>query len=145
MGMGLQPIFCLYSGLRMVLRQPQAPRGSPEPRAALASVVEATVVGLGYELADCEVVQRGRLIRVFIERPGAGDDASGRVTVDDCERVTRQLQRVLEVEGIDYDRLEVSSPGLDRALKTAAQFRRFVGHDIELRVRVPVSGSSCFG
>ena len=49
------------------------------------------------------------------------------MTLDDCERVSRQLQRVLEVEGIDYDRLEVSSPGLDRPLKKPADFARFAG------------------
>jgi ribosome maturation factor RimP len=129
----------------MVLQQPQPPRGSPGPRAELAHVVEATVVGLGYDLADCEVVARGRLVRVFIERPvPAGEELSARVTVDDCERVTRQLQRVFEVEGVDYDRLEVSSPGLDRVLKTPAHFRRFVGCDVELRLRAPEGGRKRF-
>jgi ribosome maturation factor RimP len=129
----------------MVLQQPQAPRGSPVPRAELAHVVEATVVGLGYDLADCEVVARGRLVRVFIERPAsAAGEESARVTVDDCERVTRQLQRVFEVEGVDYDRLEVSSPGLDRVLKTPAHFRRFVGCDVELRLRAPEAGRKRF-
>ena len=128
----------------MVLEQPQAPRGSPLPRAALTGVVESTVSGLGYELAGCDLVQRGKLIRVFIERPAGPDDATAGITMEDCERVTRQLQRVLEVEGIDYDRLEVSSPGLDRALRTPAQFRRFVGREIELQVRVPVGGRRRF-
>jgi ribosome maturation factor RimP len=58
--------------------------------------------------------------------------------------VTRQLQRVLEVEGVDYDRLEVSSPGLDRVLKTPEQFRRFIGQEVELRLRVPLEGRRRF-
>ena len=126
----------------MVLQQPQAPRGSPVPRAELANMVETTVVGLGYDLADCEIVSRGRLVRVFMDK-AAGAVVPG-ITVDDCARVSNQLSRVLEVEGVDYDRLEVSSPGLDRALKTPAQFRRFVGHDVELRLRAPEAGRKRF-
>jgi ribosome maturation factor RimP len=145
-----------------MVQQQHAPRSSAVPRPALARVVETTVTGLGYDLADCEVVQRGRLVRVFIDRPessggavepaaehavAAGIDTRGDgsgVTVDDCERVTRQLQRVFEVEGIDYDRLEVSSPGMDRALRTPAQFRRFVGSEVEVRLRVPQDGRKRF-
>jgi len=113
-------------------------------RAALIGVVESTVAGMGYDLADCEVSMRGRLIRVFIDRLDGDAAAPVRITVDDCTRVTRQLQRVFEVEGIDYDRLEVSSPGLDRVLKTPAQFRRFAGQDVEIRLRVPESGRRRF-
>ena len=96
-------------------------------------VIESTAVGLGYELVDVELANHGRQLRVFIDRPEpeqvATTDAHGRpgVTLTDCERVTRQLQRVLEVEGIEYGRLEVSSPGLDRVLRKPADFRRFAG------------------
>jgi ribosome maturation factor RimP len=116
-------------------------------KGTLNQIVETTVTGLGYDLADCEIVSRGRLIRVFIDRlDGEGPIDAGvvRIKVEDCERVTRQLQRVLEVEGIDYDRLEVSSPGLDRVLKTVAHFRRFAGQEIELRLRIAVGGRRRF-
>jgi len=110
----------------------------------IESVLEQTVTGLGYELVNAELPARGRLVRVFIDRPeaaGSGAPAGptqGGISVEDCERVSRQLERVLAVEGFDYDRLEVSSPGLDRVLRTPAHFRRFAGSEAELRLRVPV-------
>jgi len=113
---------------------------------ALEPLVEHTVGGLGYELADFEYINGGRMLRVFIERshqlhPGLGQAG---VTVADCESVSRQLQRVFEVEGITYDRLEVSSPGLDRKLKKAADFARFTGHEARVRLRSPVNGRRNF-
>ncbi len=105
---------------------------------ALEALIEQTVNGLGYELADLEISNRGKMLRIFIEN--SLEKASVGITLDDCARVTRQLQRVLPVEGIDFDRLEVSSPGLDRKLKKAADFRRFSGHQIEVRLRVLVDG-----
>jgi len=105
--------------------------------AQLEQLLERTVAGLGCQLADFDFSNRNRLLRVFIEKAGG-------VTVDDCAAVTRQLQRVLPVEGIDYDRLEVSSPGLDRRLKKAADFARFAGHRADVRLRVPVNGRRNF-
>jgi ribosome maturation factor RimP len=121
----------------------------------IEAVLEQTVTGLGYELVDAELPARGRHVRVFIDRPEdtrpEGDrapaptgPAQGGISVEDCERVSRQLERVLAVEGFDYDRLEVSSPGLDRVLKTPAHFRRFAGHEAELRLRVPVGNRRRF-
>jgi len=72
--------------------------------------------------------------------PAATEQSARFITVDDCERVTRQLQHVLEVEGCDYARLEVSSPGLDRPLKKAADYRRFVGEQVELTLKLPFQG-----
>ena len=106
----------------------------------MEQVLEATVTALGYELVDVELAGRGHL-RVFIDHP-AVKNAS--ITLDDCELVTRQLQRVLPVEGIDYDRLEVSSPGLDRVLKKPADFRRFAGEKAEVRLRMPLEGRRRF-
>lgn len=106
------------------------------------TTIERTVTGLGYELVDVERSAAG-LLRVTIDRvPGqsypTGDAES--VTVDDCERVTRQLQYVLEVEGVPYQRLEVSSPGLDRPLKRPADYERFAGQEINLTLKVPFEG-----
>ena len=84
------------------------------------SAVERTVAGLGYELVDARTQGAGGLLRVYIDRMPADRcrrRASAFITVDDCEKVTRQLQYVLEVEGVAYERLEVSSPGLDRPLQ----------------------------
>ena len=111
---------------------------------ALESLLERTVGGLGYGLADFEYVNNGRMLRVFIEKTHEfGSDRAG-VTLADCASVSQQLQRVLEVEGIDYDRLEVSSPGLDRRLKKAADFARFAGHEVHVRLRHPVNGRRNF-
>ena len=100
--------------------------------------VETTVTGLGYDLVDTERSPRG-LLRVYIDH--LVDHAPGAyITVEDCERVTRQLQHVLEVEGCAYERLEVSSPGLDRPLKKAADYQRFVGEQIEVTLKVPFQG-----
>ena len=105
------------------------------------SAVERTVTGLGYELVDAEKGAGGLLCVLIDHLPAASADAAPRfITVDDCEKVTRQLQHVLEVEGCSYERLEVSSPGLDRPLKKAADYARFVGEQIELTLKLPFKG-----
>ncbi len=112
----------------------------------LQGLLERTVDGLGYELVSLELSNRGRMLRVFIDRPAAAspEGAAGGITVDDCARVSNQLARVLEVEDFDYDRLEVSSPGLDRPLKKEADFARFAGEQARLTLRVPVAGRRNF-
>lgn len=106
----------------------------------LHSLLEKTVVGLGYELVDIELSPRGRTIRVFIDAPAKEQG----VDVDDCAKVSNQLSRVLEVENVDYDRLEISSPGLDRVVKKAADFERFAGQDIQIKLRIPFNGRRNF-
>ena len=106
------------------------------------TTIERTVTGLDYELVDVERSAAG-LLRVTIDRiPGrtypAGDAES--VTIEDCERVTRQLQYVLEVEAVPYQRLEVSSPGLDRPLKRPADYQRFSGQDVALTRKLAFNG-----
>ena len=107
------------------------------------TVIDVTVAALGYELVEVERAAGG-LLRVTIDHPAAEGEAERFITVDDCERVTRQLQHVLEVEGLPYERLEVSSPGLDRPLKSAADFRRFLGEQIEVTLKVPFKGRKRF-
>jgi len=113
---------------------------------ALEQLLEHTVTGLGYELADFDFSNRNRFLRVFIDKLHQGQpDARGAgINVSDCETVTRQLQRVLEIEGVDYGRLEVSSPGLDRRLRRAVDFIRFAGREAQVRLRQPVNGRKNF-
>lgn len=92
--------------------------------------VEPAVAGMGYELVDVQTSNGGRMLRVFIDKPGG-------ITVGDCAAVSRQLTRVLPVEGVDFERLEVSSPGLDRPLRKAGDFSRFAGQKAEVRMRTP--------
>src|SRR5437879_12450677 len=98
--------------------------------ATLEAVVEPVVAGMGYELIDLQASNGGRLLRLFIDKPGG-------IGLEDCAAVSRQLTRVLEVEGIDYERLEVSSPGLDRPLRKEADFGRFAGTKAQVRMRTP--------
>jgi ribosome maturation factor RimP len=96
----------------------------------LENVISPVVSGMGYELVELQSGQGGRLLRLFIDKAGG-------IGVEDCAAVSRQLSRVLEVEGVDYERLEVSSPGLDRPLRKAADFARFAGHKADVRMRTP--------
>lgn len=95
---------------------------------SLEGILEPTLAGLGFELVDTQVSNRGRFVRIFMDKPGG-------ITVDDCAAVSRHLSRVFEVEGIDYDRLEVSSPGVDRPLRRPADFARFTGRRVDVRMR----------
>ena len=100
-------------------------------------LIEQAVTGLGYELVDFETSPRARLMRVFIDSPKG-------VTIDDCAAVSNHLTRLFAVENIDYDRLEVSSPGLDRPLKKPADFERFAGQEAQVRTRMPINGQRNF-
>ena len=95
-------------------------------------LVEQVVEGLGFELVEFESTPKGRLLRIFI-------DIERGITVDDCATVSNQLTRVFEVEEVDYDRLEVSSPGLDRPLRKETDFERFAGQEVQLRLRMPLN------
>lgn len=102
----------------------------------LQEVVEQTVAGMGYELVELEFAGRG-LLRVFIDAPQG-------IRVEDCEKVSNQLSHVLTVENIEYDRLEVSSPGLDRPLKKDTDFERFCGAEVSVKLRRPLDGRRNF-
>ncbi len=114
---------------------------------AWQQTVEQTVTGLGYDLVDLER-SAGGLLRVTIDwpwEPPAPDQMVPErfVTVEDCEKITRQLQYLLEVEGLEYRRLEVGSPGIDRPLRHEQDYQRFLGHlvDITLKTRIGVTGT----
>ncbi|OGT00997.1 MAG: ribosome maturation factor RimP [Gallionellales bacterium RIFCSPLOWO2_12_FULL_59_22] len=102
----------------------------------VVKLVEATVNGMGYELVDFERSGRG-LLRVFIDKPDG-------ISVDDCQAVSNQLTRLFLVENVDYERLEVSSPGLDRPLKKDADFVRFAGQKAQIKLRMPLAGRKNF-
>ncbi len=106
----------------------------------LHELIEKTVTGLGYELVDLELSPRGRVLRLFIDKL----DKLGGIDVEDCALVSHQLSRLMMVENVDYDRLEVSSPGMDRALKKVADFERFCGSEINLKLRLPMAGRRNF-
>jgi ribosome maturation factor RimP len=104
---------------------------------SLQTIVETTVSGLGYDLVEIER-SAGGLLRITIDHPWQPGGSEALVAVEDCERVTRQLQFALEVEEIDYKRLEVSSPGIDRPLRHQADLERFVGQVIDVTLKAPV-------
>ena len=91
-----------------------------------------TIAGLGYELVDVES-SRGGLLRVFIDSPRG-------ISVEDCARVSNHLTRAFAVEGVDYERLEVSSPGLDRPVKRLEDYGRFAGQKASVRLKLPLDG-----
>jgi ribosome maturation factor RimP len=95
-----------------------------------------TLAGLGYELVDVES-SRGGLLRIFIDCPHG-------ISVEDCARVSHHLTRLFAVENVDYERLEVSSPGLDRPVKRLEDFERFRGRKASLRLKLPVDGRRRF-
>lgn len=106
----------------------------------VTDIIEQAVTGLGYELVDFETSPRGRLLRVFIDIP----EHDRGVSIDDCTAVSNHLTRLFAVENVDYDRLEVSSPGLDRLLKKPSDFMRFAGETVQLRLRLPVDNQRNF-
>lgn len=105
--------------------------------------IEQTVTGLGYDLVDIERTTGG-LLRVTIDMPYVSD-AEQFINAEDCEKVTRQLQFVLEVEGAAYSRLEVSSPGIDRPLRGEKDFERFSGELIDLTLKAPIGVAATAG
>ncbi len=105
----------------------------------LPTLITTAVEQLGFELVDLEISNRGKLLRVFIDKLKPVD-IKDTVNIDDCSLVSNQLGNLLAVENdIDYDRLEVSSPGMDRVLKTEANFIRFIGERATVKLRVAVS------
>ncbi len=100
----------------------------------LGELLERTLPPMGYELVDWESSPGGRLVRVFIDKPKG-------VSVEDCAKVSNHLTHLFAVENVDFERLEVSSPGLDRPLTKAADFVRFAGEEAEFRLRTPVDNA----
>ncbi|MBO9680494.1 MAG: ribosome maturation factor RimP [Acidovorax sp.] len=113
---------------------------------ALQQIVEQTVAGLGYDLVEIER-SAGGLLRITIDLPWQAPvegvlAPEQFITVEDCEKVTRQLQFALEVDGVDYRRLEVSSPGIDRPLRHEQDFVRFAGEVIDITLKAPMGAAA---
>ena len=102
----------------------------------LQTLIEPTLAGMGYELVALERAGGG-LLRLYIDKPEG-------IVVEDCARVSNQLTRMFMVENVDYERLEVSSPGMDRPLVKAADFVRFSGERANLRLHTPLEGRKRF-
>ena len=100
----------------------------------VTELLERTLPPLGYELVDWEGAPKGGLVRVFIDKPEG-------ITVEDCARVSNHLTHLFAVENVEFERLEVSSPGLDRPLRKAADFVRFAGEEAELRLANPIANA----
>lgn len=108
----------------------------------LHTLIEQSVSQLGYALVDLEISNRGKLLRVFIDKQSP-ESITDSVNIDDCVLVSNQLGNLLAVEHeIDYDRLEVSSPGMDRVLKKEADFLRFAGERATIKLRMPIIESA---
>ncbi|MGV8711375.1 MAG: ribosome maturation factor RimP [Nitrosomonas sp.] len=104
---------------------------------ALDELLETTLDGMGYELVDVEQLSHNKLIRIFVDKDGG-------ITIDDCVAISNHLSKLLTVENIDYGRLEISSPGLDRPLRKIKDFLRFQGEIIKVKLRIPKDGQRNF-
>ena len=107
----------------------------------LPELIEKTVAGLGYDLVDFERAERG-LLRVYIDFTAEDAEEKGPITVEDCATVSHQLSHVLTVENVPYERLEISSPGLDRPLRKFSDFVRFAGNEAIVKLRMAIPGTA---
>ncbi len=113
---------------------------------ALQEIVEQTVGGLGYDLVEVER-SAGGLLRITIDLPWTPPVEGAPVVdqfinVEDCEKVNRQLQFALEVDGAEYKRLEVSSPGIDRPLRHLQDYVRFAGQVVDITLKAPIGAAA---
>lgn len=99
----------------------------------MVPLLQQMAVDMAYELIDVELVKEGpgRYLRIYLDKEGG-------ITLDDCEAYHRRVQP--ELEAIDYDFLEVSSPGVDRPLKMDRDFERTEGQEVEIKLYVPLDG-----
>ena len=104
----------------------------------LETLIEKLVMQLGYELVDFETINGGQILRIFIDK---GD----LIDIEDCTKVSNHVNNVLSVEtDYDYERLEVSSPGLDRVIKKLNDFDRFKGQKINIKTRFAIENRKNF-
>jgi ribosome maturation factor RimP len=102
--------------------------------------VTTSVTGLGFDLVEIER-SAGGLLRITIDMPFVPGQPEQFITVEDCESVTKQLRFLLEVENVDYHRMEVGSPGIDRLLRGDADFARFAGEVVDITLKEPIGAT----
>ncbi|MES1998488.1 MAG: ribosome maturation factor RimP [Pseudomonadota bacterium] len=103
----------------------------------IETLLETTLGGMGFELVDMSMSAKSGLLRIFIDKEGG-------ITLDDCVAVSNHLSNLLTVENIAYEHLEVSSPGLDRPLKKLADFERYAGEKVQMKMRMAIAGQRRF-
>jgi ribosome maturation factor RimP len=111
-------------------------------------IAERVATSRGLEVVEVEILGGGkaRMLRVFLDKAGAGTDPLAGVTHEDCANFSREFGTILDVEDVmpgSYT-LEASSPGLDRKLIKAADFSRFAGSRVKLTTREPVNNNRHF-
>jgi ribosome maturation factor RimP len=103
---------------------------------SIIAILEKTIPGLGYELVDIEI-SPAKIVRVFIDKPDG-------VTIEDCEKVSNHLSNLLLVEDVSYNRLEISSPGIERPLKSISDFIRFKGQTVKVKLHELLDGQKVY-
>lgn len=99
-------------------------------------ILEETIPGLGFELVDVEITP-AKIIRVFVDKDGG-------ISVEDCAEISNHLSKVFLVEEVDYNRLEISSPGLERPLKKLEDYVRFVGRLAKIKTHDAIDNNKSF-
>jgi ribosome maturation factor RimP len=102
----------------------------------VSKLLEQVIPSLGYDLVEIEITP-AKIIRVFIDKEDG-------ITIDDCENVSNHLSNLLLVEEIDYNRLEISSPGLERALKKLTDFNKSIGKLVKIKTKEAINNEKIF-
>ena len=125
--------------------QPSAGPSRQTVSEQLHELIDPVCVDAGYELVDIDYKQggQGALLRVYIDYPQGSEKS---ISFDDCEKLSRELSAILDVEDpiVSKYNLEVSSPGIDRPLRTPEHFRRFLGSEAKLSLRQGINGRRNF-
>ena len=119
-----------------------------QPQEHIRTIAERVAASRGLTIWDIQIRREapGHVVRVFIDRPGPAATPGESVSIEDCEQVNREIGTILDVEDplpFAYT-LEVSSPGLDRPLRGADDYRRFSGRLAKLVVSEPVDNQKAF-
>jgi ribosome maturation factor RimP len=131
-------LICSHPNLSAPAHPPAAP---VTQKLTLQQTVERTVASFGYELLELQRSAGGTL-RITMDWPWQPSAEQRYINAEDCEKVTRQLQFVLDADEVDYKRLEVSSPGIDRPLRNERDLARFVGELIDITLKAPMGAAA---
>lgn len=118
------------------------------PLERVREIATRVAAAYGLEIFDISLRREGRteILQVVLDRPGPAATPEESVSIEDCERVSQELGTILDVEDVvpDSYTLEVSSPGLDRPLRDAADYRRFAGRAAKIVTREPINRQTAF-